>query len=85
MDRRAEPLTVVSTPALNSERATIGASSAVNSPLSAAVWIAAPKPPGAKASRCICRCSQARTGSDSATAAAKNAFLGPNALNTKLP
>jgi hypothetical protein len=40
------PLTVVSTPALSNERATIGASSSVSSPVSLAACIAAPNPPG---------------------------------------
>ena len=53
--------------------------------LSAAAWIAAPNPPGAKASRCICLCIQPMTGSASANAVAKNAFFGPNALNAMLP
>src|SRR5271167_3474413 len=75
----------VSTPALSSDRATIGASSSVSSPVSLAAWIAAPKPSGAKASRCICRCSQASTGSASATAAPKNSLRGPKELKTMLP
>ena len=77
------PFTVVSNPAVSNERTSSGASSWVISPASAAAWICAPNPPGAKFSRWHCSMTQATWGAASASAARRNSLSGPKALKAR--
>ena len=79
------PLTVVSTPAVSTERTTCGVSSGVSSPVSAAAWMPAPKPSGARLSRFDCSNTQATASRASAMAFSNNALRGPKLLKTMLP
>ena len=76
-------LTVVSTPAVSSERATIGVSSGVSSPVSAAAWIAAPTRP-VRGHPLHLRFSHAITGRVG-NGGFEEPFCGPNGAKTMLP
>ena len=76
------PFTVVSTPAENSERTSSGASSGAISPVSAAAWMPAPKPPGASRPRWHDSATQAMCGAASASASRRSSLSGPKELNT---
>ena len=78
------PLTVVSTPAVKSERTTTGASSASARRLGRGVdRRAEASAEGVHAA--ICACTQASTGRRPRPPSSKNALRGPNELNTMLP
>ena len=78
----ASPLTVVSRPAVSSERTRMGASSAVSSPASCAAQMSAANPTSAHAPRAHCACIHATTGSAARVEDWKISLRGPNELNT---
>ena len=81
----AIPVTVVSTPAVRSDRTIIGACSGVISPRSAAAQICAPKPSSVRFSRSVCRPIHSVTGGMCGEALVTSSFAGPKALKAKSP
>ena len=76
------PFTVVSMPALSSERTSSIASASVISPASARSWMQRPKPPGASPSRPHCAVTEAACGVAAATARRRRSLSGRYASNT---
>ena len=79
------PCTVVSTPAVSSERTTSGACAGVMSPRSDAAQIAAPNPSSASTSRAHCPATQPESSATRGAPFARSALSGPNALNAVSP
>ena len=79
------PCTVVSTPAVSSERTISGACSGVMSPRSEAAQMSAPNPSGASASRWHWAATQADSSATRGAPLATRSFDGPNALKAWSP